>query len=142
MSDLIIDPGKAFSMIQECFFDFYLCPDCQTSPKEPSLPEEKKLKYSWCQCFKLRRYKSDSFYSVSYKEAMVFHVKDDLQWIAYYTYSIKDSLKFRVVEGAVRFDVQELVNKKPSLEYTKIPDFVFKPLDQMEQNIQTLITFQ
>ena len=73
---------------------------------------------------------------------MVFHVKDDLQWIAYYTYSIKDSLKFRVVEGAVRFDVQELVNKKPSLEYTKIPDFVFKPLDQMEQNIQTLITFQ
>lgn len=137
----IIDPQQAMNMIQECFFDFYLCPECQTGPKtkkqqENRIDTEIKIDFHGCQCLKLRLYKHH--YN---KDAMVFHVKDEIQWVAW-TESFPNKIRFKVVEGATRFAVEQIILHNSTLEYDHIPSFVFKPLNQMIQNIQTLVTFQ
>lgn len=142
---MIIDPNQALKLIEEDFPKFYLCPHCNSTASTAKTQENKIDKriiidYRGCNCLSLRYYNDSK--SFSYKEALVLHVADKIQWMYYLPSTYQPKMQFKVVEGADRFAVEQILIYKSTLSYDHIPSFVFKPAAQMLQNIETLMTFQ
>jgi len=146
-----INLQEALKLIQEDFFKFYLCPECNKPAATGNIQQnlinkDITIPFHGCDCLRLRLYhhgQTDKGQTSLYQKALILSVSDSIQWIAFYTYSCEPkSLYFKVVEGANQFAVEQLIIHKGTLSYTHIPSFAFKPLNQMINKIETLITFQ
>jgi hypothetical protein len=143
---------EALKLIQEDFFNFYRCPECQKEATNGNIQQNRinkeiNIPFHGCDCLRLRLYnhgQTDRGQTSLYKKALILHVTDTIQWIAFNTYGFKSdgNICFKVVEGADRFAVEQLIIHKGTLMYDYIPSFVFKPLIQMTNAMETLITFQ
>lgn len=141
---------EALRLIQEDFFSAYPCPECQTlatniSSQQNRIDHNISIQFYGCNCLRLRIYnhgQTERGQTSLYKKAMIFHVSDTIQWIVFNTYGLDNQICFKVVEGADRFAVEQLIIHRGTLMYDYIPSFAFKSLEQMKNNIETLITFQ
>ncbi len=145
-----VNPKQAISLIYDNFFKVYHCPNC--------FRRADKLKDEWwnhskpelneyhCDCKRLRFFpKSNHFI---HDKLIAFHLNDDYQWIFY---NVNSGLNQNVIQYNHHFDIipntadvcaGALLNIKPIIELDYIPSAIFKPLSQMEQAINTMITFQ